>query len=420
MKENNSKTYLIQALLFIVTCITTTMAGSFWVNGSLWPWTPYSWVDFQAGLPYSIPFLLILSVHEFGHYFTAKYHKVKTTLPFYIPLPPLPMWIGTMGALIRIKQSIQSKKIHFDVGIAGPLAGFIIALGVLAYGFTHLPDKEYIYSVHPEYEQFGENYEEHVYTYDFQRNMDSLQYLKARKADSLGFIEEGIGGTWSYEEFVAQNEYPNVYITKPLLFIAMEKVFVDDAAKIPNNRELMHYPILLAGFLALFFTALNLMPVGQLDGGHVLYGLVGFKRHKQIATVIFLAFLFYAGLGFISPTDGSMYSEGFLGLPSFFTSIPIYVGYLFITLKGLRMSQRDTLMFAVIIFAVQFFISFLFPAVKGYAGWLLFALIIGRVIGVQHPKARIEEPLDMRRKVLGWLALIIFIISFSPAPIDLI
>ena len=116
---------------------------------------------------YSIPFLTILTVHEFGHYLTAKYHNVKVTLPFYIPLwlgfIPLPFTIGTAGAFIRIKEMIHSRKQYFDIGIAGPLAGFVVAVLVLTYGFTHLPPPEYIFEIHPEYKEYGLNYEDYVY-----------------------------------------------------------------------------------------------------------------------------------------------------------------------------------------------------------------------------------------------------------------
>jgi membrane-associated protease RseP (regulator of RpoE activity) len=107
----------------------------------------YSWNDFYSGLPYAICFLTILTAHEFGHYFTAVYYKVRTTLPYFIPLPPIPLMFGTLGALIRIKQPVKSTQQHFDIGIAGPLAGFVFAMGFLWYGFTHLPPPEYIFEV---------------------------------------------------------------------------------------------------------------------------------------------------------------------------------------------------------------------------------------------------------------------------------
>ncbi|ELR68327.1 zinc protease, putative [Fulvivirga imtechensis AK7] len=367
--NKNVRTYLIHLSLFVITFFTTTIAGEWWIHGKIWLLTDYSWADFSHGLKYSVPLLLILTVHEFGHYFTARYHKVKTTLPYYIPLPPLPGFIGTMGALIRIKEHVHSKKLHFDIGVAGPVAGFIIALGVLYYGFTHLPEPEYIFEIHPEYEQYGADYQEKVYQ---------------QQSDSVLSISVG----------------------KPLLFLFFEKYVVEDPARIPNAHEMMHYPWLFAGFLALLFTALNLMPIGQLDGGHVLYGLIGYKKHKKVATVVFFAFLFYAGLGYITPYDDNL-----------FLSIPLYILFLYIALKGLRKGSMTTLMYALIIFTTQFVISLIEPTVQGYSGWLLFAVIVGRFLGIYHPPSLVEEPLDLKRKIIGWLALVIFIISFSPAPL---
>ena len=152
--------------LFLAAIITTTFAGVEWTWGRFlfYGETTMSWEDFKGGLSFSIPFLLILTCHEFGHYFTAKHYNINVSLPYYIPFwlgfyLPFPSF-GTMGAFIRIKEAIQSRTHYFDVGIAGPLAGFVIAIGVLWYGFASLPDTEYIYEVHPEYELFGENFEE--------------------------------------------------------------------------------------------------------------------------------------------------------------------------------------------------------------------------------------------------------------------
>lgn len=406
--NKSTKTYLLHILLFVVTFVTTTMAGEWWIHNKLWLLTDYSWEDFTHGFKYSIPLLLILTVHEFGHYFMAKYHKVKTSLPYYIPLPPLPFFIGTMGAVIRIKEHVHSKKMHFDIGVAGPLAGFVIALGVLYYGYTNLPDQDYIYELHPEYEAYGSDYEEHVYTYEFHKRQDSLMYAQVRKEDSLRHIEEGKEGEWGFYEFEPQEEYPMIALGKPLLFLFFERFVVDDPEKIPHQAEMMHYPWLFAGFLALLFTALNLMPIGQLDGGHVLYGLIGYKKHKIVATVVFLMFLFYAGLGYVTPYDG---------IDTLYWSVPLYIFFLYIALKGLRKDRMTTLMYALAICAVQFIISLIDPTIKGYSGWLFFALIVGRVLGVHHPPSLIEEPLDLKRQIIGWLALFIFIICFSPEPL---
>jgi len=162
----NKYTHLI---LFLVTVITTTLAGAEWMYGRFFLFGPNAmgWKEFFGGFEYSIPFLLILTTHEFGHYFTARYHKIKTTLPYYIP-----MWFGfmpsfgTMGAFIRVKERANSRIQNFDIGVSGPLAGFAIALIVLTIGYTQLPPKEYVLQIHPEYEALGPDYDQYIYTQD--------------------------------------------------------------------------------------------------------------------------------------------------------------------------------------------------------------------------------------------------------------
>ena len=275
-----------------------------------------------------------------------------------------------MGAVIRIQQKIHSKKHNFDIGIAGPLAGFVIALAVLFYGFTHLPPPEYIFEIHPEYEEYGLAYGEIVYNTQKENVLD-------------------------------------VTIGKNLLFLFFEN-FIADPTRVPNSHELMHYPFLFAGYLSLFFTWLNLLPIGQLDGGHVLYGLFGFRTHRVIASILFVILLFYSGLGVVNPRDS---------LDNLMYWIPGFVLFLYLALTGLGLSKRDTIMYALIIFAAQLLITWLLPKVEGYPGYLIFIFIVGRFLGIQHPPCEIEEPLDSKRVVLGWLALLIFILCFSPAPI---
>lgn len=373
--KHSFKEYLLHGGLFIVTFITTTMAGAEWTNGKSILADSYTWADFASGLPYSICFLMILTAHEFGHYFVAVYYRVKTTLPFYIPLPPVSLMLGTLGAVIRIKSLIRSTKENFDIGVAGPLAGFVVSVGFLIYGFTHLPPPEYIFQFHPEYEQYGLEYANYVYT---------AQFMPAGSVD--------------------------IIIGKNLLFLFFENVFADPT-RLPNVHEIIHYPFLFAGFLSLIFTSINLLPIGQLDGGHVLYGLVGRKKHRIIASVIFITFLFYAGIGFISP---------FEPLDKLIYEIPLFVGFLFFALKGMGLNTRDNVLAALAIFTAQYLIATLFPHAQGYSGWLLFAFIIGRFIGIQHPPCEIEEPLSTERVVIGWLALVIFVLCFTPQPIQLI
>lgn len=367
---------LLQAFLFILTLITTTLAGAEWTYGKS-IWMPgYSWADFFSGLEFSIPFLLILTAHEFGHYFTAMYHKVSATLPYYIPVPPFPLSIGTMGAVIRLRSRVYSKKQNFDIGISGPLAGFVIALAVLFYGFTHLPDPEYIFQIHPEYRQYGSDYAQTVY---------------AHQNDSITDISVG----------------------RNLVFLFFENV-VADPARVPNPHEIMHYPFLFAGYLSLMFTCLNLLPIGQLDGGHVVYGLFGFSIHRLVASLLFVALLLYAGLGFFS-SDVVMSADAQglnLGL-----WVAGAIAFCYMALSGLGLTRQFTIMSSLLMVALLLVLSRLFPDLQGYPGWLVFLFVLGKFIGIQHPPSEIEEPLDDKRVVLGWIALAIFVVCFSPAPI---
>lgn len=368
------KQNLLHIGLFLVTFITTTLAGAEWTYGKFAYGGDFTWADFASGLRYSISFLLILTAHEFGHYFTAIYYRVKTTLPYYIPfyIPFLPFTIGTMGALIRIKQKVNSTKQNFDIGIAGPLAGFVVAIGILWYGFTHLPPPDYVFQFHPEYQQYGLEYANFVY-----------------KPELMG---------------------PNVVdvvVGKNLIFYFFEH-WIADPSRVPNPHEIMHYPFLFAGFLSLVFTSINLLPIGQLDGGHVLYGLVGHRYHRWIASGVFILFLFYTGLGYAHPSEP---------LEDLLMKIPIALLFGFFSLKGLGLPARETIMITLGIFVVQYLTVTLFPTAKGYSGWIVFAYVIGRFIGVQHPPSDDETPLSLGRKILGWVALIIFVLCFAPNPL---
>ena len=368
------KTYLIHGSLFIVTFITATLAGAEWTYGKSILMSDYTWADFASGLPYSICFLTILTCHEFGHYFTAIHYKIKTTLPYYIPIPPiLPLSIGTFGALIRIKERIISTKQQFDVGIAGPLAGFVVAIAFLIYGFITLPPPEHVFEFHPEYKQYGLDYASHVYTTMPEGTID-------------------------------------VVIGKNLLFSFLEKIFADPS-RMPNPHEIMHYPFLFAGFLSLVFTCMNLLPIGQLDGGHVLYGLAGHKKHRLIATGLYFALLFYTGIGYI---------DLHLPIDKLIIDIALYLFFLFMALRSLFEKKRDRLMYSLVILTAQYIVGWLVPSIHGYSAWLAFIMLIGWLVGVPHPLSEIEEPLDSNRKILGWVALLIFILCLTPAPIEVI
>ncbi|MCG8308263.1 MAG: site-2 protease family protein [Cytophagales bacterium] len=372
--DKTKKTLIIQIILFIATGIGTTIAGAEWMYGKslLFGEVTITSSELLAGLYFSVPFLGILTAHEFGHFLTAKYYKVKVTLPYYIPLwlgfLPMPS-IGTMGAFIRIKGLIESRKEYFDIGIAGPLAGFVIALLVLTYGFTNLPDADYIFEIHPEYREYGPDYEKYVYA-----------------DQEVSFV-------------VGDN----------LLFLFFEN-FVADPEKVPNNYEMYHYPWLFAGYLALFFTALNLIPIGQLDGGHVIYGLFGHRKGRIVSRVLFILLVLVSGVGLIP--SGPINTD-------FLINAVFYLLFLYLALHHFEKYKWKRLLYIIWIMTIQIIVFNYFPVASEYGIYMVFAFLIGRFLGVDHPKAIVDKPLDLKRKVIGWIALVIFVVSFTPRPLYL-
>jgi len=400
-KQKDEQKRLIRFFGFLIlTLITTTLAGAEWTTQTyLVASEPFNmtWETFFKGFEFSIPFLLILTCHEFGHYLTAKHYKIDVSLPLY-----LPFWlgfigspsIGTFGAFIRIKQKIKSRLEYFDVGIAGPLAGFVVALFVLYYGFTHLPPPEHIYNIHPEYEAWGPDYASHIYEKDtFLLNED---FAKIRP-DLAEFYPD----TLKYS-----TNSPSIKLGSSLIFDFF-KNHVADPELLPNDFEIMHYPWLFAGYLALFFTALNLLPIGQLDGGHILYGLLGKKNHTIISSSLFTGFVFYAGVGIIDLSAD---------ITDLMIMFPLYLYFLYICFYSMIEDKKNRLTLAVVVFAAQYFTVFYFPEVEGYSGWLLFAFLIGRFLGIKHPPVELDQPLSLERQLLGWFALLIFIGAFTPMP----
>lgn len=374
------KSPYINIILFIVTLITTTFAGAEWIFGKsfFFESEAMGWAEFKQGFWYSIPFLGFLTTHEFGHYFMAKIRKIDVSLPYYIP-----GWfvvltsIGTFGAFIKIKERINSKNDYFDIGIAGPLAGFVVAVIVLGCGFYYLPTDEYIYTIHPEYKNFHGNYRAFLDT--FQTNG---QVITLGKSLIYNFLEQNLAN--------------------PEL--------------LPHRFEVTHYPLILAGFLGLLFTALNLLPIGQLDGGHILFALIGKKAFDIVSPVFLILLVAYSGLGMFKVTDFSMaYSEeqGTLLLQFLFF---VYFNYL--CFSRIFDKKINGLILALAVILVQLSLSKLAPQIIGYSGFLAFGFLIGRVLGVYHPDTVDYKPLGNIRKFLGWLAIFIFIICFSPNPIN--
>lgn len=316
-KYREKNKYLLHIGLFLITFITTTLAGAQWISSSA---GPYEISFLLKALPYSISILFFISCHEFGHYFAAKVHKVKATLPFYIPFPPIPYFLnfGTMGAVIRTRSPIHSKKVMFDIGVAGPLAGFAACLIILIYGFMNLPPENYILSIHPDFfsPSFGK-----------------------------GAFELTFGDT--------------------LLFSFFKMIFVQPGHFFPPMSEIYHYPYLCVGWFGLFVTAMNMIPIGQLDGGHIGYTLFGEKKHYSISVVSFLL----------------LFVSGILGVIDDFMELNLNLGW---------------------------------------SGWLFWALILYFIIRLKHPPIDDNSELDPVRKFLGYLSFFIFIICFSPVPFTLI
>lgn len=392
-----TRKYLIHIVLFLVTLVTTTASGAEWIYGlnfipPEWQYDAKTiqqfklrslgWSEFWVGLNFSIPFLLVLTVHEFGHYFVARANRVRVTLPYYIPFWfGLSQSIGTMGAFIRIQDFISSRRKYFDIGVAGPLAGFVVALLLLWYGFTHLPPIDYIFSIHPEYKKYGLRYGEFV-----TMNVNAAQAKGNSSAIALG---------------------------DNLLFWFF-KTYVADRSLLPHPYEMVHYPYLLAGYLSLFFTSLNLIPVGQLDGGHVLYALIGRRKFNALAPVLFIGFVFYAGLGFFRIADFATGDDAHFGDQLY--KLALYVAALFLAFSRINDRPITALLIALSVVAAQLAVSFVFPQAQGYIGFMVFAVVLGRFLGVYHPETEQNEPLSTGRKLIGWLALLIFILCFSPKP----
>ncbi|MBC7921001.1 MAG: site-2 protease family protein [Ferruginibacter sp.] len=413
--RSSPRTLLVQLGLFVTTLITTTMAGAEWQSGKFLFFIdhPLGWPEFWQGLYFSVPFLGILTAHEFGHYLTARYYRVRVTLPYYIPLwlgfVPGFSSLGTMGALIRLRQPLDSRQQFFDIGIAGPLAGFALALGVLLYGFTHLPPKEHIFSIHPEYRAFGLDYEKHVYTYAYLRAQDSLAQAQwQQQAKALALAE---GKPYRERTFQPQEAYPMEALGSNLLFKFFEEVVVQDPRLIPNPHEMMHYPFLLAGYFALFFTALNLLPIGQLDGGHILYSLIGSRWHGIVSPALLVGFVAYAGLGLFRPADFAVGDQEYVNQLGWLT---LYVGVLYVTFSRITENRLTVWMITLGVATAQILVSTVFPRAEGYPGWLVFGLVLGRFLGIYHPPALHDQPLNAQRQWLGWFALVVFILCITP------
>lgn len=242
------------------------------------------WLLYQ-GVPFSFTLLLILAAHEMGHYLVSRAHRLDVSLPYFLPAPPFPFIVGTFGAFIRIRSPMQDKRALLDVGCSGPLIGMLVAVPVLFIGL---------------------------------------------KLSTVKVMETGAAS--------------GLVLGEPLLFKFLNWLVF---GHLPDDHYVIMHPVAFAGWIGLLVTTLNLLPVGQLDGGHVAYALFP-AHHRRIS----LACLF--------------------GLALF--------------------------------------------GVFAWHGWLIWAMLLS-LLGLRHPPPYQDwVPLDRRRKLLGALTVVIFILTFSPVP----
>lgn len=345
-----------------------------------WVWL-FNSAAFWDGMRYAVPLLAFLTVHEFGHYIAARRHRINTSLPYYIPFPF--NGIGNFGAVISIREAIPSTRKLFDVGVSGPLAGFVVALGVLLYGFATLPPPEYLLDL-PGHEALKAHIQQH--------------------------------GTFPSSPPDPGGGAMVIVVGQTPLFWLLSQFF----ANVPPMYEMYHYPVLFAGWLGLFFTALNLLPVGQLDGGHVLYALLGRRWHRLLARGFVLLLLLSGGIGFVEAVgpvilDGTIAMEALLWA----SLAGIYYGYLRTVFKEDRRLILPAL--AGLLLGV-FGAEVAGPVLTqyGYTGWLLFALLIIFFIRVEHPPVVRNEKLTPRRRLLGYGAIAIFLLCFSLRPLSVL
>jgi membrane-associated protease RseP (regulator of RpoE activity) len=217
---------LLNLLLFVLTALSAFVTGTLWTDTQLPP--PTRAEAIRHGLAFSAALLAILLAHEMGHFVLARRHGVDASWPFFIPAPVLSL-IGTLGAVIRLRSAPRTRRALVDIGAAGPIAGFLVTIPVLVIGLR-------LSTIVPEEGPF--------------RHWTLWESL-------LTWIREG--------HFLRLRE--GLELGYPLGMALLEKVVLD----VPAGHSIALHPVAVAGWFGLLLTALNLLPLGQLDGGHCLY-----------------------------------------------------------------------------------------------------------------------------------------------------
>jgi len=248
-------------VLFGATILTTLAAGADFAVGGGWVPEPADWLGhLRAGLPFSASLLAILVSHEMGHFVAARAHRVEASWPWFIPVP---FAIGTMGAIIRMRGRIRSRNALVDIGASGPLAGAVVAVPVLVYGLSLSSVGDV--GAHPNF-VFG-----------------NLSLVKL-----AGWL---LSGTPPWHGAGAAME------PQPLLYVLLKKLVFD----VGPTQDVFVHPIAYAGVIGLFVTALNLVPIGQLDGGHVAYAVLGRRAQKlgRAFGVLLLVMALFSSFGWV-------------------------------------------------------------------------------------------------------------------------
>ncbi|MGP1374759.1 MAG: site-2 protease family protein [Almyronema sp.] len=211
--------------LFAITLLTTTSVGALIIAGVPEAELQSDPTRFLAGLPYALTLMGILGIHELGHYLTARRYQIRATLPYFIPVP---FFLGTFGAFIQLRSPVPNRKALFDVGIAGPLSGFIVTLPLLIWGLSQ-----------------------------------SELVAMPEDASLLNFKALDPGAS--------------------ILLALLTKLAL--GARLGADQAIELHPVAVAGCLGLVVTALNLMPIGQLDGGHIVHAMFGQRTGAVIGQV---------------------------------------------------------------------------------------------------------------------------------------
>lgn len=306
-------------LLFAATCVSTLYVGAAQVTGrdplervlaarsrGLGAAVAEVLPALAQGWPFALPLMAILLCHEFAHWLAMRRHGIPSTLPLFIPFPNV---FGTMGAVIAMRDGVRTRNALVDVGASGPLAGLVVALGVLIVGLSR----------------------------------STIEPLAGR----TGVFVEG----------------------DSLLYLALKRIV---CGPIPPGHDVWLHPVAFAGWVGLFMTMMNLLPIGQLDGGHVAYALFGPRYDRWSSRVIAAVGAWAVGLAV----------------------------YLAATTPRAQWSSE------------------LFTPATVWGLWAVMTRVVLRLGGDRHPPTE-DQHLDGARRAVAWFTLGLFAVLFMPLPVRL-